>query len=56
MTEIGDALVAALDTSAGEEPMSLVGRARTSYDTVRRLDLVGLGGRPWRTRLTRRAR
>lgn len=46
---LAHALVAALDASAGEEPASLVGRARTSYDTVRRLDLIGLGGRPWRT-------
>lgn len=47
----GHALVAALESaaSAGPEPTALVGRARTTYDTVRSLDLVGLGGRPWRT-------
>ncbi len=43
------ALVTALTATAGHEPAALVGRARTSYDPVRRLDLVGLGGRPWRT-------
>jgi hypothetical protein len=45
------ALVAALDAAAasGTEPATLVGQARTAYDTVRSLDLIGLGGRPWRT-------
>jgi hypothetical protein len=45
------ALVAALDAAAarGETPVHLVGRARTSYDAVRSLDLVGLGGQAWRT-------
>ena len=45
------ALVSALDAAAsrGEEPAHLVGSARTSYDAVRSLDLVGLGGMPWRT-------
>lgn len=48
---IAHALVAALDAaaSAGTEPTALVGRARTAYDPVRSLDLIGLGGRPWRT-------
>ncbi|MDM8085116.1 SWIM zinc finger family protein [Cellulomonas cellasea] len=46
---VAHALVAALDNAAGEEPPTLLGRARASYDQVRRLDLVGLGGRPWRT-------
>lgn len=43
------ALVTALSATAGREPAALVGRARSAYDPVRRLDLVGLGGRPWRT-------
>ena len=48
------ALVAALDaavagSSGGAEPVTLVGRARTTYDPVRSLELVGLGGVPWRT-------
>ncbi|MDO9458466.1 hypothetical protein [Nocardioides sp.] len=44
-------LVSALEAAAarGESPVHLVGRARTSYDAVRSLDLVGLGGQPWRT-------
>ena len=48
---LAHALVCALEASAavGPEPPGLVGRARTSYDAVRSLDLVGLGGRPWRT-------
>lgn len=48
---VAHALVAALDAaaSAGTEPAGLVGRARTAYDPVRSLDLIGLGGRPWRT-------
>ena len=48
---VAHALVAALDAaaSAGTEPAALVGRARTAYDPVRSLDLLGLGGRPWRT-------
>ena len=48
---VAHALVAALDAaaSAGTEPAALVGRARTAYDPVRSLDLVGLGGQPWRT-------
>ncbi|WP_421742578.1 SWIM zinc finger family protein [Cellulomonas sp.] len=46
---VAHALVAALEATAGQEPASLLGRARTSYDPVRRLDVVGLGGRPWRT-------
>jgi hypothetical protein len=48
---VAHALVAALEAaaSAGTEPTALVGRARTAYDPVRSLDLVGLGGRPWRT-------
>ncbi|WP_139977953.1 hypothetical protein [Nocardioides litoris] len=43
-------LVAALTAAAarGHEPPHLVGQARTSYDAVRSLDLVGLGGVPWR--------
>jgi hypothetical protein len=47
---VAHALVAALDAaaSAGTEPAALVGRARTAYDLVRSLDLVGLGGQPWR--------
>jgi hypothetical protein len=46
---VAHALVAALDATAGQEPAALLGRARASYDPVRRLELVGLGGRPWRT-------
>jgi hypothetical protein len=48
---VAHALVAALDVAAstGTEPAALVGRARTTYDPVRSLDLIGLGGRPWRT-------
>jgi hypothetical protein len=48
---VAHALVAALDAaaSAGTEPTALVGRARTAYDPVRSLDLIGLGGQPWRT-------
>jgi hypothetical protein len=48
---VAHALVAALDVaaSAGIEPTELVGRARAAYDPVRSLDLIGLGGRPWRT-------
>jgi hypothetical protein len=48
---VAHALVAALDVGAsgGTEPAALVGRARTAYDPVRSLDLIGLGGRPWRT-------
>jgi len=47
---VAHALVAALDAaSAGTEPTALVGRARTAYDPVRSLDLIGLGGRAWRT-------
>jgi hypothetical protein len=48
---VAHALVAALDVAAsvGIEPPALVGRARTAYDPVRSLDLIGLGGRPWRT-------
>jgi hypothetical protein len=43
-------LVCALDAAAtrGEAPAHLVGQARTTYDAVRSLDLVGLGGSPWR--------
>jgi hypothetical protein len=45
---IAYALVSALD-SAGEPPPSrLAGRARTTYTTVRSMELVGLGGMPWR--------
>lgn len=45
------ALVAALDAAAaaGTEPLALTGRARTAYDPVRSLELLGLGGLPWRT-------
>ncbi|UZN04251.1 hypothetical protein [Cellulomonas sp. S1-8] len=46
---VAHALVCALEATAGREPATLVGRARTAYDPVRRLDLIGLGGRPWRT-------
>jgi hypothetical protein len=48
---VAHALVAALDAaaSAGTEPTALVGRARAAYDPVRSLDLIGLGGLPWRT-------
>jgi hypothetical protein len=48
---VANALVAALESAAahGTEPVALVGRARTSYDPVRSLDVVGLGGRPWHT-------
>ena len=43
------ALVAALDRAArqGSAPAHLVGRARNRYDTVRRLELIGLGSLPW---------
>jgi SWIM zinc finger len=43
-------LVAALDHAAagGVEPPALVGRARTAYDPVAHLKVVGLGGSPWR--------
>jgi hypothetical protein len=43
-------LVRALDHAAagGVEPQGLVGRARTAYDPVASLRLVGLGGSPWR--------
>ena len=43
------ALVAALDLAArqGSAPAHLVGRARNRYDTVRRLELIGLGSLPW---------
>lgn len=45
------ALVRALDAAAaaGKEPVGLVGRARSTYDLARTLDVVGLGGVPWRT-------
>ncbi|PJI93508.1 hypothetical protein [Luteimicrobium subarcticum] len=45
------ALVVALDTAAadGRAPAALVGRARTAYEGTRPLDLVGLGGVPWRS-------
>jgi hypothetical protein len=48
---VAHALVAALEAAAttGTEPTALVGRARTAYDPVRSLDLIGLGGQPWRT-------
>jgi hypothetical protein len=48
---VAHALVAALDVAAtaGNEPAALAGRARTAYDPVRSLDLIGLGGRAWRT-------
>jgi hypothetical protein len=49
---VAHALVAALNAAAatpGPEPTALVGRSRTAYDQVRSLDLIGLGGRPWRT-------
>lgn len=46
---VAHALVTALAATAGREPAALLGRARASYDPVRRLDLIGLGGRPWRT-------
>jgi hypothetical protein len=44
-------LVRALDHAAGggTEPQGLVGRARTSYDPVASLPLVGLGGLTWRS-------
>lgn len=44
-------LVRALDVAAarGTEPSHLVGRARTGYDPISSLRLVGLGGLPWRT-------
>lgn len=44
------ALVAALDAAAaaGQAPARLVGRARSRYETVRTMELVGLGAVPWR--------
>lgn len=47
-TAIAYALVSAL-RAAGEPPRRLVGRARTTYDAVRTMELVGLGGVPWHT-------
>ncbi len=43
------ALIRALDeaANAGEAPVHLVGRARSAYEPVRSLDLVGLGSLPW---------
>lgn len=48
---IACALVAALDAAeaAGEAPARLVGQARNRYDTVRTMELIGLGSLPWRT-------
>ncbi len=45
------ALTTALDRAAqnGHTPPALIGRARNSYDSVRTIDLVGLGGHPWRS-------
>lgn len=45
------ALVSALEAAArtGPEPVALAGQARAAYDPLRSLDLVGLGGRPWRS-------
>jgi hypothetical protein len=44
------ALVAALDAAAarGPEPKHLVGRARSHYEALGELDLLGLGALPWR--------
>lgn len=46
---VAHALVSALTAAGDREPAALVGRARASYDPVQRLDLVGLGGRAWRS-------
>lgn len=45
------ALTTALERSAGAgaEPPRLVGRARTTYDQAPTLELIGLGGMPWRS-------
>ena len=48
---ITHALVAALDASesSGGAATRLVGQARQRYDTVRTMELVGLGSAPWRS-------
>ncbi|QSR25869.1 hypothetical protein CFH99_09560 [Nocardioides aromaticivorans] len=45
------ALTSALEAAAeaGDEPTRLVGRARTTYDRVPSLEVVGLGGMPWQS-------
>ena len=45
-------LVSALEAAAakGAAPIRLVGQARARYESLRTLDLVGLGGFPWRSR------
>ncbi len=50
-TAIAYALTQALEAAAsnGEAPPWLVGRARGSYDELRTLELVGLGGYAWRS-------
>jgi hypothetical protein len=44
-------LVAALEAAAarGAAPVHLVGQSRSRYDTVRRMEVVGLGSVPWHT-------
>jgi hypothetical protein len=44
-------LVTALEAAAahGAAPSHLVGRSRSRYDAVRRMEVVGLGSVPWRT-------
>jgi len=48
---LGFALVSALDTAAarGAAPAHLVGRARSRYDEIGSLQLIGLGAVPWRS-------
>lgn len=48
---LGFALVSALDAAAarGAAPAHLVGRARSRYDEIGSLELIGLGAVPWRS-------
>ena len=50
-TALAFGLVTALTVAdaRGEAPKDLVGQARSTYEAVRSLELVGLGGVPWRT-------
>ena len=47
---VAHALVAALDAAAatGQAPARLVGQARNRYETVRTMELIGVGALPWR--------
>ena len=42
------ALVSALRVAGDEAPSRLAGQARTIYSSVRSMELVGLGGTPWK--------